>query len=162
MFAANSVTRFGDISPLWQNFKSLWQLWSGLFSVRQNFELIWQFNNAIGKIVSVANVLILNKLSRDLVTLAANEWATVSTNSSFFLSRRFNDKYISNLLKLQQKIYSKELKNNTKTVKIWSFEIFSDLFFSLKQRVALYWMQESQQGSMQSFMATLLTEIYPA
>ena len=31
-----SVTRFGVISPLWQNFKTLWQSLEGLFSICQN------------------------------------------------------------------------------------------------------------------------------
>ena len=33
-----SVTRFGEISPLWQYFKSLGQFCTGLFRVKQNFE----------------------------------------------------------------------------------------------------------------------------
>ena len=31
-----SVTIFGEISPLWQNFTSLWQLFGGLFLIWQN------------------------------------------------------------------------------------------------------------------------------
>ena len=31
----SSVTRFGEISPTWQKFTSLWQIFDGLF-------LIWQ------------------------------------------------------------------------------------------------------------------------
>ena len=48
-----SVTRFGEISPLWHHFKkylakfrhfgiilkNIWQFLEGLFSVRQNFDL---------------------------------------------------------------------------------------------------------------------------
>ena len=33
-----SATRFGDISPLWQNFKALWQFVEGLLSIWENFE----------------------------------------------------------------------------------------------------------------------------
>ena len=33
-----SVTRFGEMSPLWQYFKSLGQVFKSLFSVWQNFE----------------------------------------------------------------------------------------------------------------------------
>ena len=34
----DSVTRFGEISPLWQNFNSLWVFLASLFSFRQNIE----------------------------------------------------------------------------------------------------------------------------
>ena len=34
-----SVTRFGEISPLWQTFKSLWQLLKDFFNNWQQFEL---------------------------------------------------------------------------------------------------------------------------
>ena len=33
-----SVTRFGEIPPLWQNLKTLRQFFEGLFSVGQNFK----------------------------------------------------------------------------------------------------------------------------
>ena len=64
-----SVTRFGDILPLWYNFKSLGQFWSGLFSVCQNSNLFWQFNYAIGQFFIVVNGRILIKLWSHLVTL---------------------------------------------------------------------------------------------
>ena len=35
-----SVTRFGDISPLWHDVKTLWQFWMCSISICQNFELI--------------------------------------------------------------------------------------------------------------------------
>jgi len=35
---AASVTRFGEILPLGQTIKILWQIFEGLFSVGQNFE----------------------------------------------------------------------------------------------------------------------------
>ena len=34
----NSVNRFGEIPPLWQNCKSLWQFSLALFSIWQNVE----------------------------------------------------------------------------------------------------------------------------
>ena len=37
----STVTRFGEFSPLWQNFKSLWLLFEGLFCIGQNFEPNW-------------------------------------------------------------------------------------------------------------------------
>ena len=37
-----SVTRFGEISPIWQNFKTIWQLVEGSISVWQTFEAIWE------------------------------------------------------------------------------------------------------------------------
>ena len=39
---AYSVTRFGEISPLWQNFKSIWLFFQGIFCFGQNFESNWQ------------------------------------------------------------------------------------------------------------------------
>ena len=33
-----SVTRFDEISPLWQHWKNLWQCFEGLLSIWQNFE----------------------------------------------------------------------------------------------------------------------------
>ena len=34
--ALSRVTRFDEISPLWQNLKSLWQIFEGKFSIWQN------------------------------------------------------------------------------------------------------------------------------
>ena len=47
-----SVTRFGEISPFWQNMLRRWQNFNGLFS-------IWQKFDAIGQIYIVANGQIL-------------------------------------------------------------------------------------------------------
>ena len=44
-----SVTRFGEISPLGQNFKILWQVLNGLFSIWQNFEP--KFLMLLGKLI---------------------------------------------------------------------------------------------------------------
>ena len=33
-----SVTRFGENSPLWQKFTSIWQIFAGLFLIWQNAE----------------------------------------------------------------------------------------------------------------------------
>ena len=35
----NSVTRFGDIPPLWQKLKNIWQYIKGLFGFGQSFQL---------------------------------------------------------------------------------------------------------------------------
>ena len=35
-----SVTRFGENSQLWQNFRSLWQISDSLFLIRQNLSLL--------------------------------------------------------------------------------------------------------------------------
>ena len=32
------MTKFGEISPLWQNIKNIWQLYEGLISIWQTFE----------------------------------------------------------------------------------------------------------------------------
>ena len=46
-FMSISVTRFCEISPLWQNFKRLWQslnglssIWQIFYSFRQNFSVL--------------------------------------------------------------------------------------------------------------------------
>ena len=38
---AVSVTKFGEISPLGQNVKQLWQMFKGPLSIWQNFEHTW-------------------------------------------------------------------------------------------------------------------------
>ena len=38
LWLSSNVTRFGEISPLWLNFKSLGQIFLGLFSIWQNFD----------------------------------------------------------------------------------------------------------------------------
>ena len=48
-----SVTRIGEISPLWQNFKSLWLFFQGLFCIGQNFEPNWQILYDIAQILIV-------------------------------------------------------------------------------------------------------------
>ena len=55
-----SVTRFGEISPLWQNFKSLPKMIDGLFSIWQILNLLWQILYAIGMIYAVVSGQILN------------------------------------------------------------------------------------------------------
>ena len=42
-----SVSRFGEISPLWRNFLSLWQFFEGLFYIQQNCKPT--LANAIGQ-----------------------------------------------------------------------------------------------------------------
>ena len=63
-----TVTRFGDIPSLWQNFKSLGQF-LGLVSIRQTFEPNLANFCAIVAIFVLANCQILKKLSSHLVTL---------------------------------------------------------------------------------------------
>ena len=70
----DSVTRFGAISPLWQNFNSLWVFLASLFRFRQNIEpnlgnifmLFWA--NLV-----VIIVQILNNQCSHLVTLVVSE-----------------------------------------------------------------------------------------
>ena len=52
---SRSVTRFGKISPLWQNFKGLWQFVKGLFKP-------WQITYVIGLILFVENGQISKKV----------------------------------------------------------------------------------------------------
>ena len=52
---SRSVTRFGKISPLWQNFKGLWQFVKGLFKP-------WQIPYVIGLILFVENGQISKKV----------------------------------------------------------------------------------------------------
>ena len=64
-----SVTRFGEMSPLWQNAKIIRQLFEGLISIWQNFELTMEIQCAFGPKYIVVNGQILSKHSRHLVTL---------------------------------------------------------------------------------------------
>ena len=50
-----SVTRFGKILPLWQNFETLWLFFEGLFLYWANFEPNWANFNDIGQIFIVVN-----------------------------------------------------------------------------------------------------------
>ena len=55
---ARSVTRFGKILPLWQNFKNLWPFIEGLNII---LNIIWQLIYAIKQILFVVNDQILIK-----------------------------------------------------------------------------------------------------
>jgi len=50
------VIRFREISPLWQQKLSLWQLFEGLFSIWQYSELTLANFYALGKISLIENV----------------------------------------------------------------------------------------------------------
>ena len=65
-----SVTIFGEISPLWQNFTSLWLILEGLLNICQHFEPIWAHFDEIGQILIVANGQIWKTQSSHLVTLS--------------------------------------------------------------------------------------------
>ena len=55
------MTRYGEILPLGQNFKSLWPFFVGLFCIRQNFDSNWANFNDIGEIFIVDNGPILKR-----------------------------------------------------------------------------------------------------
>ena len=64
MSFGNNVTRFGEISPLWQNFSSHWQFFKGLFNIWQKVYLIF------GKILQViGNFLKVYLIFGKIVTL---------------------------------------------------------------------------------------------
>ena len=63
MLLGTSVTRFGDILPLWQNLKLLWQFLGRLFSIWQNIENT--LKDLYGQIIIVVN----SKYWTDTVTL---------------------------------------------------------------------------------------------
>ena len=59
-----SVTRLGEISPFWQNFKSLRQIFEGLFLIWQNVESTWQNFCIIGLIfIVVVGQILKNNLT---------------------------------------------------------------------------------------------------
>ena len=68
IFYSTSVTRFGEILPLWQNFDSLLQCFVGLFIIWHNFDPT--LNKIIRQYIVAVIGQILNKLSSHLVTLA--------------------------------------------------------------------------------------------
>ena len=43
-----SVTRFGEILPLWQKFKSLWQILMIYFLFGKTLNLLWQLVTLVG------------------------------------------------------------------------------------------------------------------
>jgi len=51
----SSVTRFGEISSLWQSFKSLWLFFEGVFCIGQNSKTNWASFYDIGQICIVVN-----------------------------------------------------------------------------------------------------------
>ena len=55
-----SVTRFGEISPLWQHIKNLSPFHDGLFSIWQNINLPFQILNAMGENFNVESCQIFN------------------------------------------------------------------------------------------------------
>ena len=65
----SSVTIFGEISPLWHNFKSLEQIFEGLFCIWQDFYPTLAKSHALGQVFIAADGQIL-KLFSHLVTLA--------------------------------------------------------------------------------------------
>ena len=64
IFIQISVTRFGEISPLWHKIKCLWQFCEGLFSIWQ--KVLPTLVNTIGQFFMVVNRQIMKtkKLSR--------------------------------------------------------------------------------------------------
>ena len=60
-YHADRVTRFVKISPLWQNFKSLWLFFEGLFCIWQTLEPNWANVFEIGQILIVVNGPILKR-----------------------------------------------------------------------------------------------------
>ena len=64
-----SVTRFGEISPLWQYFKSLGQFCIVYLVFSIILILLWKIFYAIWPFFTVVNCQILNNLSSHLATL---------------------------------------------------------------------------------------------
>ena len=63
-YVESSVTRFGEISPLWQTFTSIWQNFDSFFLIWQNAESTLAICDIFGLIFIVANGQILkNKLA---------------------------------------------------------------------------------------------------
>ena len=57
----SSVTRFGEISLIWQHFKSLWHQFESLLSLGQNFEIAQANCFVVRKIFIVINGQKMNK-----------------------------------------------------------------------------------------------------
>ena len=55
----SSVTRFGEILPLWQKFTSIWQIFDSLFLFGKMLSTLWQMCDIIGLIFIGANGHIL-------------------------------------------------------------------------------------------------------
>ena len=60
-YVESSVTRFGEISPLWQTFTSIWQNFDSFFLIWQNAEPTLAICDIFGLIFIVANGQVLKK-----------------------------------------------------------------------------------------------------
>ena len=69
------VTRFGDISPLWQILKAMDNFDRVYFVFGKTLNLLWQLNDAFGQLFIVFNGQILKKLSSHLVTQVRETFA---------------------------------------------------------------------------------------
>ena len=97
-----SVTRFGEISPLWQNFTTLAKFhhFGKIIIVLGNFQmlyldskmlnLLWKYKFAVGHVFIIVNGQILNKLPSHLVALLT---AFSAEQSSFIISIINRPKY---------------------------------------------------------------------
>ena len=63
------MTRFGEISPLWQSFEGLWQLVKSLLSIWQYYNLLLQISCTIELVFIAVNGQITKKQSSSLVSL---------------------------------------------------------------------------------------------
>ena len=86
-FPTFSVTRFGEIPPLWQIFKNLWQYIYGLFGFGKVSNLLWHNLCAIGQIFITENGQILKTQFGHLVTLVPT-YITHFTCESLFAKRK--------------------------------------------------------------------------
>ena len=56
-----SVTRFGEISPLWCDLIKLWPFWKGSFTIGKILNILWQVSFGFGQMFSIANGQKLNQ-----------------------------------------------------------------------------------------------------
>ena len=83
---ACSVTRYGEISPLWHDVTYLWPFWKGSVSIWQNVELANVNFIYFGQVFIVVNGQLLKSQSSRLVTMVACDYYLLDMLACVFLT----------------------------------------------------------------------------
>ena len=118
-----SVTRFGEISPLWQKFKTFWLSLEGLFSIWQNFKpTLANISSKWQAFIVVNHQKLKNNLSiwspwfrSDLYSMSSNEsptWRNLVVVEIFL----WTTKFFSGKKVNKQKSFESSNNNNNNTM----------------------------------------------
>ena len=81
-FIAGNVTRFGEISPLWHNFKIIGNFMRVKLVFGKLLNLLWKIQCAFGPIYVFVNGQLLSKHFRHLVTLLGIHFSFYQTTTT--------------------------------------------------------------------------------